>query len=136
MSITLDQAEQIITAGKRKASEMGIPMTIAVCDPGGNLVALSRMDNAILASLDYAIGKAYTAIAMNMNTADLTPYVQPGQFLYGLQVGHQPRPLVIFAGGLPLKMNGQLVGGVGVSGGLPDQDGQVAAAAAAMEELK
>jgi cob(I)alamin adenosyltransferase len=134
MSITLEQAERIIAAGKRKANEMGIPMTIAVCDPGGNQVALGRMDNAILASLDYAIGKAYTAVAMKMNTADLVPYVQPGQPLYGLQVGHQPRPLVVLAGGLPLEVNGQLVGGVGVSGGLPDQDGQVAAAA--VEGLK
>lgn len=128
MSVSLEQAEQLIEAAKNKANEINVPMTIAVVDAGGNLVALSRMDNAILASLDIAVGKAYTATAMKMNTADLTSAVQPGQPLYGLEIANQPRPLVAIGGGVPLQIDGEIVGGVGVSGGMPDQDQTVAEA--------
>jgi cob(I)alamin adenosyltransferase len=96
MSISLEQAEQIIEAAKAKANEIEVPMTIAVVDAGGNLVALARMDTALLASLDIATGKAYTACAMKMSTADLASAVQPGQPLYGLETSNQPRPLVTF----------------------------------------
>lgn len=129
MSISLEQAEQIIEAAKAKANEIEVPMTIAVVDAGGNLVALARMDTALLASLDIATGKAYTACAMKMSTADLASAVQPGQPLYGLETSNQPRPLVTFGGGVPLQLNGEVVGGVGVSGGMPDQDQEVAEAA-------
>ena len=128
MNISLEQAEQAIEAAKRRANEIGVPMTIAVVDMGGNLVALARMDGAILASLDIAIGKAYTAVAMKMSTADLAPMVQPGQPLYNLEVANQPRTLVTFGGGIPLQVNDEVVGGVGVSGGTPDQDQEVAEA--------
>jgi len=129
MNITLEQAEQVIDAAKQKANEIDVPMTIAVVDTGGNLVVLARQNNALLASLDIAIGKAYTAVAMRMSTADLAPLVQPGQLLYHLEIANQPRTLVAFGGGLPLQVNGEIVGGVGVSGGIPDQDHQVAEAA-------
>lgn len=129
MNLSLEQAEQAVEAAKVKANEIGVPMTIAVVDTGGNLVALTRMDGAILASLDIAIGKAYTATAMKMSTADLASAVQPGQPLYGLETANQPRPLVTFGGGVPLQINGEVAGGVGVSGGMPDQDQRVAEAA-------
>ena len=129
MNVSLIQAEQVIAAAKAKAAEIDVPMTIAIVDSGGNLVALSRMDNALLASLDIAIGKAYTAVAMKMSTGDLTDLVQPGQILYHLEIANQPRTLVTFAGGLPLSIDGNVIGGVGVSGGAPSQDGEVASAA-------
>lgn len=129
MNLLLEQAEQAVEAAKAKANEIGVPMTVAVVDTGGNLVALARMDGALLASLDIAIGKAYTATAMKMSTADLSSAVQPGQPLYGLEIANQPRPLVTFGGGVPLQVNGEVVGGVGVSGGMPDQDQEVAEAA-------
>src|SRR5215212_3731842 len=125
VNITLEQAERVIEAAKAKASDIEVPMTIAVVDMGGNLISLERMDNAILASLDIAIGKAYTAVAMKMSTADLAPVVQPGQPLYNLEIANQPRTLVAFGGGIPLQANGEVVGGVGVSGGMPDQDQEV-----------
>jgi uncharacterized protein GlcG (DUF336 family) len=128
MSVSLEQGEQLIEAAKNKANEIDVPMTIAVVDAGGNLVALSRMDNAILASLDIAVGKAYTATAMKMSTADLASAVQPGQPMYGLEIANQPRSLVAIAGGIPLQIDGEIVGGVGVSGGMPDQDKTVAEA--------
>lgn len=126
MNVSLEQAEQVIEAAKERAKEIGVPMTIAVVDTGGNLVALVKMDDALLASLDIAIGKAYTAAAMKMGTADLASAVQPGQPLYGLEVANQPRPLVTFGGGVPLQVDGKVVGGVGVSGGMPEQDQEVA----------
>lgn len=134
MSVSLGQAEQLIEAAKNKANEIDVPMTIAVIDAGGNLVALSRMDNAILASLDIAVGKAYTATAMKMSTADLASAVQPGQPLYGLEIANQPRPLVAIGGGVPLQIDGEIVGGVGVSGGMPDQDQTVAEATQGVAE--
>lgn len=128
MNVTLEQAEKAIQAAKQKAAEINVPMTIAVVDTGGNLVALSRQDNALLASLDIAIGKAYTAVAMKMSTADLNPLVQPGALLYHLETSNMPRTLVPFAGGLPIQANGEVIGGIGASGGAPDQDHEVAAA--------
>lgn len=132
MNIALSQAEQAIAAAKQKAQDIDVPMTIAVVDTGGNLVALSRMDNALLASLDIAVGKAYTAIAMKMSTGDLTELVQPGQILYHLEIANQPRTLVTFAGGLPVHSDGSVIGGIGVSGGAPHQDQEVASAAQAV----
>jgi uncharacterized protein GlcG (DUF336 family) len=134
VNITLEQAERVIEAAKGKANDVGAPMTIAVVDTGGNLVSLERMDNAILASLDIAIGKAYTAVAMKMSTADLAPVVQPGQPLYNLEIANQPRTLVAFGGGIPLQANGEVVGAVGVSGGTPDQDQEVAEATQGVAE--
>lgn len=131
MNITLEQAEQAIAAAKQRAREINVPMTIAVVDTGGNLVALSRMDNALLASLDIAVGKAYTAVAMRMSTGDLTALVQPGQLLYHLEIANQPRTLVTFAGGVPVQADGAVIGGIGVSGGLPENDQDVAGAAQA-----
>jgi uncharacterized protein GlcG (DUF336 family) len=128
VNITLEQAERVIEAAKAKANDIGVPMTIAVVDTGGNLISLKRMDDAILASLDIAIGKAYTAVAMRMSTADLAAVVQPGEALYNLEIANQPRTLVAFGGGVPLQANGEIVGGVGVSGGTPDQDQEVAEA--------
>jgi uncharacterized protein GlcG (DUF336 family) len=128
VNITLEQAERVIEAAKAKANDIGVPMTIAVVDTGGNLISLERMDDAILASLDIAIGKTYTAVAMRMSTADLAAVVQPGEALYNLEIANQPRTLVAFGGGVPLQANGEIVGGVGVSGGTPDQDQEVAEA--------
>jgi hypothetical protein len=88
VNITLEQAERVIEAAKAKANDIGVPMTIAVVDTGGNLISLKRMDDAILASLDIAIGKAYTAVAMRMSTADLAAVVQPGEALYNLEIAN------------------------------------------------
>jgi uncharacterized protein GlcG (DUF336 family) len=129
MEITLERSEAVVAACKAKANELGVPMTIAVVDTGGNLAFLARMDNTLLAGLDIAIGKAFTAVAMRMSTVSLAEYVQPGQALYGLPEAHSPRHLVPFGGGIPLSSNGELIGGVGVAGGSPEQDNEVAQAA-------
>ena len=130
MSIKLEQAKEIIRAAEEKAKEIGQPMNIAVADAGGNLVAHVRMDGAWLGSVDIAINKAYTARAFDLPTADLAEQAQPGQQFYGIAASNDNR-IMIFAGGIPLRRDGRIVGAVGVSGGEGEQDQAVAEAAAA-----
>ena len=102
------------------------PSSIAVVDSGRNLVAFARMDGAPLASIDICIGKAYTARSLNMSTADLGDLVQPGQPLFGIALANRTAPLVTFGGGVPIKLDGEVVGAIGVAGGTPEQDTEVA----------
>jgi uncharacterized protein GlcG (DUF336 family) len=128
--ITLEKAQSIIAAGIAKAKEIGQPMNIAVVDAGANLTAFTRMDGAWLGSIDIAINKAFTSRAFDITTRDLGSNSQPGNQFYGIHVSNHAR-VMIFAGGVPLKANGQVVGAVGVSGGSGEQDQAVADAAAA-----
>jgi uncharacterized protein GlcG (DUF336 family) len=121
MNINLDQALKVIDAAKNKATEIGVPMVIAVVDAGGNLVAEQRMDDALLVSIDIAKNKAYTSVAVKIATGDLAGVTQSGQTLFGLHTTDGAR-IVIFGGGIPLKKGDQIVGGIGVSGGSVEQD--------------
>ncbi|MGO9963947.1 MAG: GlcG/HbpS family heme-binding protein [Acidimicrobiales bacterium] len=133
MSITLEQALAVLAAGEKRAAEMKVPMAIAVVDDGGNLKAQHRMDGASLAAIEVSLSKAYTAVATNSSTEDLAGQCQPGQPLYGLQATHNGR-IVIFGGGVPLHVGGELVGAVGASAGTVAQDIDVAETAAAAIE--
>jgi uncharacterized protein GlcG (DUF336 family) len=128
--VTLADARRIIAAGEKKAQEIGQPMNIAVVDAGGNLVAHVRMDNAWIGSVDISINKAWTARAFDITTQDLGKNSQSGDQFFGIHASNHGR-VMIFAGGIPLKKDGKVVGGVGVSGGLGKQDQAVAEAAAA-----
>src|SRR5471032_906189 len=128
--MTLDKAQLIIEAAIAKAKEIGQPMNIAVVDAGTNLTAFARMDGAWLGSIDIAINKAFTARAFDITTRDLGNNSQPGNQFYGIHASNHGR-VMIFAGGVPLKMNGQIAGAVGVSGGSGEQDQAVAEAAVA-----
>jgi uncharacterized protein GlcG (DUF336 family) len=128
--ITLEKAQSIIAAGIAKAKEVGQPMNIAVVDAGANLTAFTRMDGAWLGSIDIAINKAFTARAFDITTRDLGSNSQPGNQFFGIHASNHGR-VMIFAGGVPLKANGKVVGAVGVSGGSGEQDQAVADAAAA-----
>jgi cob(I)alamin adenosyltransferase len=128
MAITLEQAMAVLAAGEKRAAEINVPSVIAVVDDGGNLKAQHRMDNASLAAIEVSLSKAYTSLATNSSTAALAEQCQPGQPLYGLQTTHKGR-IVIFGGGVPLRMNGKLVGAVGSSGGSVEEDMIVAEAA-------
>ncbi len=128
--ITLEKAHRVIAAGEAKAREIGQPMNIAVVDAGTNLKAFIRMDNAWLGSIDIAINKAFTAKAFDITTKDLGANSQPGDQFFGIHVSNHDR-VMIFAGGIPLKVGDEIVGAVGVSGGSGEQDQQVAEAAAA-----
>ena len=127
--ITLNDARRVIDAAEKKAGEIGQPMNIAVADTGGNLVAHVRMDGAWLGSIDISIKKAFTSRAFDISTKDLAENSQPGQQFFGIHASNGGR-VMIFAGGIPLKKDGKVVGAIGVSGGSGDQDHSVAEAGA------
>ena len=131
--ITLKEARQIIAAAEAKAKEIGQPMNIAVADAGRNLVSHVRMDGAWLGSIDISINKAFMARAFDLPTAELAENSQPGQQFFGIHASNHGR-IMIFAGGVPLKRNGSVIGAVGVSGGSGAQDQAVADAGAAAFE--
>jgi uncharacterized protein GlcG (DUF336 family) len=127
--ITLDDARRVISAAEKKAREIGQPMNIAVVDGGGNLVSHVRMDGAWLGSIDISINKAFTARAFDISTAELAQNSQPGQQFFGIHVSNHER-VMIFAGGVPLRSDGSIIGAIGVSGGNGNQDEAVALAGA------
>ena len=136
MSINLETARKIIAAAEKKAVEIGQPMNIAIADAGGNLIAHVRMDNAWIGSIDISIKKAWTARAFDIPTKDLAENSQSGDQFFGIHASNNGR-VMIFAGGIPLKRDGKVVGAIGVSGGDGKQDQMVAQAGAdAFESLR
>ena len=130
MNITLEQAEAIIASAKAKAGEINTKMNICVVDTGANMVAFARMDGAWLGSVDIALKKAKTAVWFTMDTAALSPLVQPGQPLFNIE--HSNGGLITFPGGVVIKNSGgEIIGAIGVSGSTVDDDHEVAAAGAA-----
>lgn len=128
--VLLEDAKRVIAAAEKKAQEIGQPMNIAVVDVGGNLVAHVRMDKAWIGSVDISINKAWTARAFDISTKELAELSQSGDQFFGIHASNGGR-VMIFAGGVPLKRGDQVVGAVGVSGGLGKQDQAVAEAGAA-----
>jgi uncharacterized protein GlcG (DUF336 family) len=128
--ITLEEAQRILSAAEDKARQMGQPMNIAVMDAGRNLVAFHRMDGAWVASIAIAIDKAFTSAGRGLTTRKIGEMAQPGQPLFGINTTNGGR-IVIFAGGIPLTRDGEVVGAVGVSGGTVDEDEEVAEAGVA-----
>ncbi|BCB92019.1 GlcG/HbpS family heme-binding protein [Phytohabitans suffuscus] len=128
-TVNLADARRIIEAAEARAAEIGQPMNIAVVDMGGNLVAHVRMDGAWMGSVDISVNKAWTSRAFDIPTKDLGANSQPGQQFYGIHASNHGR-VMIFAGGIPLRRGGEVVGAVGVSGGTGEQDQAVAEAAA------
>lgn len=126
--ITLDVAKEIIAGAEEEAKKIGVSMVISVVDEGGNMVAVHRMDDAWLASIDIAQNKAWTSVALKMPSANLAEATVPAAELYGLNTTNNGR-LVVFGGGIPLVRDGKVVGAVGVSGSTVPHDVQVAEAA-------
>ena len=127
--VTLADARRVTAAAEKKAIEIKQPMNIAVVDSGGNLVSHVRMDGAWIGSIDISINKAWTARAFDISTKDLGSNSQSGDQFFGIHVSNHGR-VMIFAGGVPLKRDGKVVGGIGVSGGDGKQDQSVAEAGA------
>src|SRR5437868_8415383 len=125
--LMLADAKRIIAAAEKKAEEIGQPMNIAVVDAGGNLVAHVRMDKAWIGSVDIAINKAWTARAFDISTKELAEFSQSGDQFFGIHASNRGR-VMIFAGGIPVKRGDQVMGAVGVSGGMGKQDEAVAEA--------
>jgi uncharacterized protein GlcG (DUF336 family) len=129
-TVSLEDARRVIAAAEKKAQEIGQPMNIAVADEGANLVAFIRMENAWLGSIDIAQKKAFTSRAFDISTKDLAQHSQSGNQFFGIHASNNGK-VMIFAGGIPLKSGGKVVGSIGVSGGSGEQDHAVAEAGAA-----
>ena len=136
MTLTEEIAVAAIAAARGAASEIGVPMNIAVLDAGAHLKAFARMDGALLGSIDIAFGKARTAVLFGMNSEAVGEFCKPGGPSPGLELTNGT--LVVFAGGVPIRdRDGGVIGSVGVSGGAVEQDLLVArAAASAAQSLK
>lgn len=126
--LSLDQAMMIVEAAKAKAEAIGTKMDIAVVDAGANLKAFVRMDDAWLGSIDIAMKKARTARYFNMPTGDIGGLSQPGGPLFNIE--HSNGGLITFPGGVPIKVDGEIVGAIGVSGSTVEDDHAVATAGA------
>jgi uncharacterized protein GlcG (DUF336 family) len=127
-TLSLNSAEKAIEAGKAKAAELGIAFTISVVDAGAHLVAVSRMDGAALASVESSQAKARTSVLFAAPTRDLAGAVQPGAPMFGIEAGFRD-PLAFVGGGVPVTdIDGRLIGAIGVGGGSPDHDSEVAEA--------
>ncbi len=120
-NVTLDFAECLMKRVEAKATQMGMRVVTAVADAAGRPVAVRCMDGAFMGSYDVALNKTYTAIAFQMSTEELGRLSQPGGPLYGIQFTNQGK-IVIFGGGVPLKLRGSIIGAFGVSGGTAEQD--------------
>ena len=127
--LSLDIVKEMAAAAEAKAAEMNVPIVFAAVDSGTNLMLMHRMENAFITSVDIAINKAFTSAALKIGTHEVTPNIQPGESLYGLQLTNNCR-IIPFGGGFPIIENGQVVGAVGVSGGSVEEDMAIAKAAA------
>jgi uncharacterized protein GlcG (DUF336 family) len=127
--ITLIEARAVIAVAEKKAEAIGQPMNIAVVDSGGNLVAHVRMDGAWRGSIDISMKKAWTSRAFDIATKDLAEHSQSGGQFFGIHASNDGK-VMIFAGGIPLKRSGRVIGAIGVSGGSGEQDQTVAEAGA------
>jgi uncharacterized protein GlcG (DUF336 family) len=128
--VTSTQARAVIAAGERHASKIGIAVNITVLDAGAHLKAFSRMDGAVLGSIELSNSKARTAVLFAIPSEAVWEYCKPGAPAPGLERSNGG--LATFAGGIPLfDSAGVLIGAVGVSGGAVPQDLEIAKAAAA-----
>lgn len=123
--MTLELSKKLIEKIEEEAKRRGKKAVIAVCGPDGNPIAVHVMDGAFLVSFDVAMRKAYTAVAVKMSTMELSKLAQPGQTFYGLESLDGGR-IVIFGGGVPLVYQGNIIGGLGISGGTGEEDHSLA----------
>ena len=123
--ITLDSAKRLIEKIEQEALRRGKKAVIAVCGPDGNPVAVHVMDGAFLVSFDVATKKAYTSVAVKMSTKELSALAQPGGTFYGVDKMDNGK-IVIFGGGVPLKVGDTIIGGLGISGGTGEEDHSLA----------
>lgn len=124
-------AETLLEVAENEAVKISVPMAIAVVDGEGGLQLFKRMDGTLPVSTELAVSKAFTAAVLRMPTHKVGELAQPGGALYGIQHTHNGR-IILFGGGYPLCIKGEVVGAIGVSGGTVEQDMAVAEPAAEM----
>ncbi|MEQ8896025.1 MAG: heme-binding protein [Roseovarius sp.] len=125
--LDLDDAGKLLAGARAKADEIGVPMCIAITDESGNLIAFERMDGGKVTSITIAIDKSFTASGAKKATHEYGEASQPGAPAYGIGSAISGR-LMVVGGGLPVVVDGAVVGGIGVSSGTPAQDREVAEA--------
>ena len=123
--ISLDSAKKLIDKIEEEAKRRGTNAVIAICGPDGNPIAVHVMDGAFLVSFDVATKKAYTSVAVRMSTMELSKLAQPGGTFYGVDKMDGGK-IVIFGGGVPLKVGETIIGGLGISGGTGEEDHSLA----------
>lgn len=123
--ISLASAKRLIDKIEQEAERRGKKAVIAVCGPDGNPIAVHVMDGAFLVSFDVATKKAYTSVAVKMSTKELSVLAQPGGTFYGVDKMDNGK-IVIFGGGVPLKVGETIIGGLGISGGTGEEDHSLA----------
>ena len=125
--LSLEDARVLIAGARVKAEEIGVPMCIAVTDESGQLIAFERMDGGKITSTTIAEDKAFTAAGAKRSTESYGEASQPGKPAYGINSSIGGRLLVV-AGGIPVLVDGQVVGAIGISSGTPAQDSECAQA--------
>ncbi len=123
--LSIDDARVLIEGAEEKSREIGVPMCSAVTDEAGNLIAFTRMDGAKISSISIAMDKAFTAAAAKKGTHEYNQLAVPGKPTFGIHVTNQGR-FSIIGGGLPIIINDEVVGGIGISGGTAEEDQIVA----------
>ncbi len=125
--LDINDARLLIAGARAKAEEIGVPMGIAITDESGALIAFEKMDGAKILCASFAIDKSFTATGTRKGTHELNEANQPGNPTHGLASAMGGRILVL-AGGLPIFLDDEVIGGIGVSSGSPAQDLEVATA--------
>lgn len=125
--LSLEDAQLLIDGAKIKAREIGIPMCVAIVDEGGNLIAFERMDGGKITSAIIAQDKAFTAAGAKKATHEYNAACQPGNLVFGIHTAIGGR-LCVVGGGLPVVDDGDVIGGIGLSSGTPQQDMECAQA--------
>ncbi|MNO71475.1 hypothetical protein D3C76_623930 [compost metagenome] len=128
--LTLDIAKKLLDKAENKAKEINIPVVIAIVDDGGNLIAQHKMDDALLISVSLSLNKAYTSVATKMSTENLSELILPGKPLYTLE---NIKNITAVGGGIPIIINGNIIGAIGVSGGSVEED--ILIAKSALEKI-
>ena len=127
-AISLELALALLSSIRDEAASRNLSLAAAVVDDGGHVVASQRMDGSALGAMKLAVGKAYTSVLWGAPTGDFMQSTQPGGDDWGWN-STDPR-IVVYAGGLPLLVDGELVGGVGASGATAEDDAECVSAAA------
>jgi uncharacterized protein GlcG (DUF336 family) len=126
--LSLDLALSLLARVREEAEARGLSLAVAVVDGAGHLLASQRMDGAALGAMQLAVGKAFTAASWATPSGEFGPSTQPGGDDWGWNTT-DPR-IVVYAGGIPLLVDGELVGAIGASGGTAQEDAECVLAAA------
>ena len=119
-TLSLDEAQLMLDAAQKKAEELGVPQVLCVADMAGYPIALRRLDGGKVTSVQIAMNKAFTAAGHRKPTHHYKNAL-PGEEAFGIFTQHDGR-FTVFVGGLPIVLDGKVVGGIAASGGNGEQD--------------